>query len=209
MGQSVSADQKTQEGRHWIARDQVALRDLLEELKLTDVTDIWLATETLYQELIDAEATAFLGAARVNAAAAAPQLASQPTASRTCSWTLLTARLESASGSSPGPSSSRSALPPTAVGPVFQGAAVLRRLPGSVVIEQHDEWEAGERRYLLRCLHARAGHDEQTILTPAVDAADHEDVQVDSLVVVCCSWRSLQIKMIPESAAMLRPFLLV
>ncbi|MGB3375841.1 MAG: IS256 family transposase [Microbacterium sp.] len=43
---------------------QSALLDLLAQLKLTDVTDrIRSATETLYQELIDAEATAFIGAA--------------------------------------------------------------------------------------------------------------------------------------------------
>jgi len=47
-----------------MALDQSALLDLLGELKLTDVTDrIRIATETLYQELIDAEATAFIGAA--------------------------------------------------------------------------------------------------------------------------------------------------
>jgi transposase-like protein len=47
-----------------MAMDQSALLDLLAQLKLTDVTDrIRSATETLYQELIDAEATAFIGAA--------------------------------------------------------------------------------------------------------------------------------------------------
>ena len=46
-----------------MALDQSALLNLLGELKLTDVTDrIRVATETLYQELIDAEATAFIGA---------------------------------------------------------------------------------------------------------------------------------------------------
>jgi len=46
-----------------MALDQSALLNLLGELKLTDVTDrIRHATETLYQELIDAEATAFIGA---------------------------------------------------------------------------------------------------------------------------------------------------
>jgi len=49
---------------HTMALDQSALLDLLGELKLTDVTDrIRVATETLYQELIDAEASAFIGAA--------------------------------------------------------------------------------------------------------------------------------------------------
>ena len=47
-----------------MALDQSALLDLLGALKLTDVTDrIRVATETLYQELIDAEATAFIGPA--------------------------------------------------------------------------------------------------------------------------------------------------
>ena len=47
-----------------MAMDQSALLNLLAQLKLTDVTDrIRVATETLYQELIDAEATAFIGAA--------------------------------------------------------------------------------------------------------------------------------------------------
>jgi transposase-like protein len=46
-----------------MALDQRALLELLGELKLTDVTDrIRVATETLYQELIDAEATAVIGA---------------------------------------------------------------------------------------------------------------------------------------------------
>ena len=46
-----------------MAPDQSALLDLLGELKLTDVTyRIRVATETLYQELIDAEAIAFIGA---------------------------------------------------------------------------------------------------------------------------------------------------
>ena len=47
-----------------MALDQSALLDLLAQLKLTDVPDrIRVATEPLYQELIDAEATAFIGAA--------------------------------------------------------------------------------------------------------------------------------------------------
>lgn len=46
-----------------MALDQSALLDLLGQLKLTDVPDrIRTATETLYQQLIDAEATAFIGA---------------------------------------------------------------------------------------------------------------------------------------------------
>ncbi|GAB3611657.1 IS256-like element IS1553 family transposase [Humibacter ginsengiterrae] len=48
-----------------MALDQSALLELLGELKLTDVSDrIRKATEALYQELIDAEAAAFIGAAR-------------------------------------------------------------------------------------------------------------------------------------------------
>ena len=44
-----------------MALDQSALLDLLAELKLTDVPDrIRVATETLYQQLIDAEAAAFI-----------------------------------------------------------------------------------------------------------------------------------------------------
>jgi len=47
-----------------MALDQSALLDLLAQLKLTDVTDrIRSATETLYQELIDAEAVSLIGAA--------------------------------------------------------------------------------------------------------------------------------------------------
>lgn len=45
-----------------MALDQSGLLDLLTELKVTHVTDrIRIATETLYQQLIDAEATALSG----------------------------------------------------------------------------------------------------------------------------------------------------
>ena len=48
-----------------MALDQSALLDLLAQLKLTDVTDrVRTATETLYQELIDAEAAEVIGAGR-------------------------------------------------------------------------------------------------------------------------------------------------
>ena len=48
-----------------MALDQSALLDLLAQLKLTDVTDqVRAATETLYQELIDAEAAAVIGAGK-------------------------------------------------------------------------------------------------------------------------------------------------
>lgn len=47
-----------------MALHQSALRDLFAELKLTDVPDrIRFATETVCQQLIDAEAAAFIGAA--------------------------------------------------------------------------------------------------------------------------------------------------
>ncbi|GAA4370758.1 hypothetical protein GCM10023166_19420 [Paeniglutamicibacter cryotolerans] len=47
-----------------MALDQSALLDLLGQLKQTDVPDrIRTATETLYQQLIEAEATAFIGSA--------------------------------------------------------------------------------------------------------------------------------------------------
>jgi transposase-like protein len=46
-----------------MAMDQSALLDLLEALKETGVSDrVRAATEHLYQELIDAEATAVIGA---------------------------------------------------------------------------------------------------------------------------------------------------
>src|SRR5690606_11935863 len=46
-----------------MALDQSALLELLGELKLTDTTErVRVATETLYQELIDAETAAFIGA---------------------------------------------------------------------------------------------------------------------------------------------------
>ncbi|UAJ80098.1 hypothetical protein IT072_03305 [Leifsonia sp. ZF2019] len=51
-----------------MALGQHALFEFLGELKLTDVTDrIRVATETLYQELIDAEAAALIGAALYSA----------------------------------------------------------------------------------------------------------------------------------------------
>ncbi len=43
---------------------------------------------------------------------------------------------------------------------VFPNPAALLRLAGAVLVEQHDEWEAGDRRYLLRSLHGRTqGHE--------------------------------------------------
>jgi putative transposase len=55
----------TERHKHTMALDQSALLELLSELKDTHLTDrIRLATQTLYQELIDAEATAHIGADR-------------------------------------------------------------------------------------------------------------------------------------------------
>ncbi len=46
---------------------------------------------------------------------------------------------------------------------VFPNPAALLRLAGAVLVEQHDEWEAGDRRYLLRNLHGRTqGHEHHT-----------------------------------------------
>ena len=51
--------------QHTMALDQSALLDLLAQLKLTDVSDrVRSVTESLYQELIDAEATALIGAGK-------------------------------------------------------------------------------------------------------------------------------------------------
>ncbi len=51
--------------QHTMALDQSALLDLLAQLKLTDVTDrIRSVTETLYQELINAEAENMIGAGK-------------------------------------------------------------------------------------------------------------------------------------------------
>ncbi len=53
-----------EEKGHAMALDQSALLELLEALKLADVSDrVRTATQTLYQELIDAELTAVIGAA--------------------------------------------------------------------------------------------------------------------------------------------------
>lgn len=62
---SGRTDQGTHRRTHrTMALDQSALLELLGELKLTDVSDrIRPATERLYQELIDAEAAAVIGAA--------------------------------------------------------------------------------------------------------------------------------------------------
>ena len=55
----------SREDTRTMALDQSALLDLLAQLKLTDVTDrIRSVTETLYQELIDAEAASVIGAGK-------------------------------------------------------------------------------------------------------------------------------------------------
>jgi len=50
---------------------------------------------------------------------------------------------------------------------VFPNPAALLRLAGSVLIEQHDEWEAGDRRYL-----SEASMLELRIMNPAVDTLE-------------------------------------
>jgi len=45
---------------------------------------------------------------------------------------------------------------------VFPNPAALLRLAGAVLIEQHDEWEAGDRRYFLRSLNARTCDHEHS-----------------------------------------------
>ena len=49
----------------------------------------------------------------------------------------------------------------TGVVGVFPNPAALLRLAGAVLVEQRDEWEAGERRHFERSIRARAGHNEQ------------------------------------------------
>ncbi len=53
----------TERHKHTMAQDQFALLDLLGQLKLTVSDRIRTATETLYQQLIDAEGTVLIGAA--------------------------------------------------------------------------------------------------------------------------------------------------
>ena len=50
--------------------------------------------------------------------------------------------------------------PRTDVVGVFPNPAALLQLAGAVLVQQHDEWEAGDRRYFLRVVDARAeDHD--------------------------------------------------
>ena len=53
---------------------------------------------------------------------------------------------------------------------VFPNAAALLRLAGSVLIEQHDEWEAGERRYFSEAsmLELRTMNDPMVLTDEAV-----------------------------------------
>jgi hypothetical protein len=50
---------------------------------------------------------------------------------------------------------------------VFPNPAALLRLTGSVLIEQHDEWEAGDRRYF-----SKASMLELRIMNTAVDTLE-------------------------------------
>jgi len=50
---------------------------------------------------------------------------------------------------------------------VFPKSAALLRLAGSVLIEQHDEWEAGERRYF-----SEASMLELTTMNKATEVID-------------------------------------
>ena len=61
---------------------------------------------------------------------------------------------------------------------VFPNAAALVRLTGSVLIEQHDEWEAGDRRYFsensmleLAAMNTTAQTIEEVNLIPELTAA--------------------------------------
>ncbi|MEC5152561.1 transposase-like protein [Cryobacterium psychrotolerans] len=189
-----------------MALDQSALLNLLGELKLTDVTDrIRVATETLYQELIDAEATAFIGAAPFERSGAGWQrcrvhfmrnvLAVMPKGSQDMVASIIrtifaqpdrehiekqfrkvatmlarshpkvTAMLVDAQpdllafaafsrrhwrqiwSTNPLERVNKEIKRRTDVVGVFPNAAALLYLAGSVLTEQHDEWEAGERRY--------------------------------------------------------------
>ena len=62
--------------------------------------------------------------------------------------------------------------------PQFTVPAALLRLAGSVLIEQHDEWEAGDRRYFsensmleLAAMNTTAQTIEQVNLIPELIAA--------------------------------------
>jgi len=61
---------------------------------------------------------------------------------------------------------------------VFPNPAALLRLAGAVLVEQHDEWEAGDRRYSsessmleLKTMNETTGNIEEVNLIPELTAA--------------------------------------
>jgi transposase-like protein len=62
---------------------------------------------------------------------------------------------------------------------VFPNPAALLRLAGAVLVEQHDEWDAGERRYFseasMRAIDAtnqpNTNHNEEAVAIPELTAA--------------------------------------
>jgi transposase-like protein len=53
---------------------------------------------------------------------------------------------------------------------VFPNPAALLRLAGAVLIEQHDEWEAGDRRYLSEASMAELKAMDRTPDAPIEEA---------------------------------------
>jgi transposase-like protein len=53
---------------------------------------------------------------------------------------------------------------------VFPNPAALLRLAGAVLIEQHDEWEAGDRRYLSEASMAQLWAMDNPIPEPIEEA---------------------------------------
>ena len=61
---------------------------------------------------------------------------------------------------------------------MFPNPAALLRLAGAVLVEQHDEWEAGDRRYFsessmleLKSMNETTGTIEEVNLIPELTAA--------------------------------------